>query len=229
MQMLSKTLYKAPHLLIFLVICFILNSSFFSNVDIEERYLQGKIHPRNPRYQTMKIALELLEKRKPRVLVETGTAREGDRGFGTETFIGDGGSTLIFAQWAKAHGSQLYTVDINQEAINKAKAALIARDTDQNVHFACSDSVEFLENFNQKIDFLYLDSFDFDFNDPLPSQTHHLHEIVKALPLLSKNSVVMIDDCDLPSGGKGGLAIPYLLENGWRVYAQGYQMIFVRE
>lgn len=49
----------------------------------------------------------------------------------------------------------------------------------------------------------YLDSFDFDISNPLPSQKHHLKEIEAAYDKLTDNSVVMIDDCDLPGGGKG--------------------------
>lgn len=93
------------------------------------------------------------------------------------------------------------------------------------IHFVCSDSIAFLQNFGKTIDFLYLDSYDFDFNNPLPSQYHHLYEIQAAYPKLSENSIVMIDDCDLPHGGKGKFAIEFLTERGWKILENRYQVI----
>ena len=46
----------------------------------------------------------------------------------------------------------------------------------------------------EKIDFLYLDSYDVDFLNPLPSAEHHLKEFNCVKHLLHKNSIVLIDD-----------------------------------
>lgn len=183
-------------------------------------YLSEKIDERNRRYKTFLIALELCEKRNCRVLVETGTARHGDT-----NFEGDGGSTLIFGSWAKDHDAKLYTVDIDSMAIEQAQLA--ATEVADAIQFIHSDSVQFLNHFEGKIDFLYLDSFDFKKNNPLPSQLHHLSEIQAAFPHLHKRSVVMIDDCDLPHGGKGKFVIEYLKERGWTVLISDYQVIMV--
>ncbi len=91
-----------------------------------------------------------------------------------------------------------------------------------------SDSVSYLSSFGPQIEFLYLDSYDFDPSNPAPSQTHALNEAKAALPRLSDNAVIMIDDVGLEHGGKGGLVIPYLLERGWRVYHEEDQVILVR-
>jgi hypothetical protein len=77
------------------------------------------------------------------------------------------------------------------------------------------------------IDFLYLDSYDYEWNNPSPSQEHHLREIQAAFPRLHENSVVMIDDCALPQGGKGKLAIEYLKERGWKILLEQYQTILI--
>lgn len=100
---------------------------------------------------------------------------------------------------------------------------------ENQVVLVCSDSVRYLKSFGKQIDFLYLDSFDYDFNNPSPSQRHHLREIIAAYPWLTKESIVMIDDCDLAGGGKGVLVISYLINRGWKIAMQGYQVIMVQE
>jgi predicted O-methyltransferase YrrM len=204
-------------------VCFLL-VAFSAYAWPPSHYLSHKIPPENHRYKTFLLALSLLEERKAQVLVETGTSREGD------VFCrGDGCSTLIFGAWARDHRAELYSVDISARNLENAKTAVLnhVRRT-HNIHFICSDSVSFLSSFHKPIDFLYLDSFDYDENDPLPSQIHHLNEIKAALPFLTETSIVMIDDCDFPNGGKGKLAIEWLLEQGWKILAQEYQVILGR-
>ena len=103
----------------------------------------------------------------------------------------------------------------------------MCKQVDSNLHFVCSDSVSFLQNFGKTIDFLYLDSYDFDVDNPFPSQHHHLLEISAAYPFLNENSIVLIDDCDLPHGGKGKLAIQFLMQRGWQVLMSGYQVLLI--
>ncbi len=187
----------------------------------ESEYLWGKIPPEDQRHHTFAMALQLMQERGVKTIVETGTARGG-----TADCVGDGCSTLIWAAWARDHQAALYSVDIDPSGIRAAKRALIAERLSANL--ITSDSITFLKGFNQSIDFLYLDSYDFDINNPIPSQEHHLREIVAATPWLTPNSIVMIDDCDLPYGGKGKLAIEYLLARGWKILVAGYQVILVQ-
>lgn len=186
-------------------------------------YLEGKIPRNNARYQTFEYALRLLEERNARTIVETGTARFGDR-----EFVGDGGSTIIFAEWGKDHGAEFFSIDKSMENIIVSRRATERHVPNYQVYYIYSDSIAFLQGFNREIDFLYLDSFDYDPENPFPSQEHHLKEIVAAYPFLTEKSVVMIDDCKLPGGGKGGLAIRFLLSKGWRLLQNGYQVILIR-
>lgn len=186
------------------------------------RVLEERIPENNHRYATFFFALLLMKERNVRTIVETGTARGGCR-----DCIGDGCSTLIFGDWALQNGSRLYSVDIDKKALENAKHAL--GKAGEFVNFTHHDSVEFLKSFNQSIDFLYLDSYDFDPKNPKPSQEHHLQEIQAAYPWLTKQSIVMIDDCALVHGGKGKLVIEYLLEKGWKIAAEGYQVLLVQE
>jgi hypothetical protein len=43
------------------------------------------------------------------------------------------------------------------------------------------------------LDLLYLDSFDVDFDDPLPSAIHHLKELLAIAPLVSFETLVVDD------------------------------------
>ncbi len=188
----------------------------------ECQYLQGRIPLENVRYSTLLQAMKLLSERNAQVIIETGTSR-----YGSSNCLGDGCSTLIFGDWVRQNGGVFYSVDIDELAIERAVQGLGA--SSEIVHFINSDSVAFLKNFGRPIDFLYLDSYDFEEFNPNPSQQHHLNEVIAAYPWLTKNSVIMIDDCKLPHGGKGKLAIEYLLGRGWRILMQSYQTILAQD
>ncbi len=196
-----------------------------ANQLMPEQYLKDRIPVQNRRYSTLLTVLKLMKERNVRTLVETGTSRDG-----LSNFEGDGGSTIIFSQYANENNVQFYSVDIDQKALTNAQNAVNASvgKIGSNIQFVRQDSIAFLKNFQKEIDFLYLDSYDFDFNDPLPSQNHHLNEIKAAYSHLTPNTIIMIDDCDLPHGGKGRLVIDFLLEKGWTVLEKKYQVILVR-
>ena len=192
-------------------------------VNAQERFsLEDKISPRDKRYPTFRRALELMSSRGAKTLVETGTARNG-----RANCVGDGCSTLVFAEWASQHAALLYSVDIDQLALITAESCL--GDLKHFVKFVHDDSITFLKDFNQPIDFLYLDSYDFDASDPHPSQQHHLSEIIAAYPWLTEKSIVLIDDCALPHGGKGKLVIQYLWDRGWVIDKADYQILMVKK
>lgn len=197
----------------------------FLNAMTSEQYLEGRIPTNNRRYTTLVKALDLMKERGVKVIVETGTSRDG-----LSNFEGDGGSSIIFSQFAKEYGAQFYSVDIDKVALNKASQAVeqVLGKVGENHHFIQSDSIQFLKDFPKKIDFLYLDSYDYDFKNPAPSQAHHLKEIEAAYPHLTPQTIIMIDDCDLPQGGKGLLVIDYLLKRGWKILENKYQVILVQ-
>lgn len=203
------------------VICSPLLSETDAFSDNNHKYLINRLPKVDRRYASFLLVLELLEHRQAKVLVETGTARWGDK-----NFSGDGGSTIIFGEWASKNRAILSTIDIDIQAIENAKTA--TQDFKDHIHYCCSDSILYLSEYDQLIDFLYLDSFDFDFGYSPSSQEHHLKEITAAYSKLHKNSIVMIDDCDLPEGGKGKLVIKFLLEKGWVIIYSGYQTILVQ-
>lgn len=208
--------------LVFCVFLSQLNLSFIICEDFS-LYIKDRLISPNLREHTFLEALKLLSKYDVKTIVETGTARAGARGFD-----GDGGSSIIFGHWASLHNAHMYSVDIDLGALKNARSA--CKKYLACMDFVCNDSVEYLKKFDKQIDFLYLDSFDFDSNDPKPSQQHHLNEIKAAYDKLTDNSIIMIDDCGewLNEGGKGGLVIPWLLDHGWKVYIREYQAILLK-
>lgn len=190
--------------------------------DIDSTFiLKDKLEISDKRYPTFDYALNLLNQKIDPVIVETGTAR-----FGRQNCQGDGCSTIIFAEWIRSHSGVFYSVDIDPKSLEQAKQGL--EDLFPYATLICQDSVNFLHTFTQTIDFLYLDSYDFNINNPRPSQIHHLKEIQAAYSHLAPDCIVMIDDCDLPHGGKGKDAIQFLLSRGWKISAKGYQVILQR-
>ena len=98
------------------------------------------------------------------------------------------------------------------------------------------DSVTALQAYyGESIDLLYLDSEEFKWMDvpatefnPRPTQEHALREVKAALPLLHSQSMIVLDDCDLPFGGKCKLVVDLLRGRGWRVLRSAYQVVLVR-
>ena len=200
--------------------------SFLSILSAEapKQYLKGRISTDNKRYSTFYKAIELLQERNAKILLETGTSRGGVR-----NFAGDGGSTIIFSHFAKDQKAHFFSIDLSREYLKEARDGVeqAVGLASSYLHFITSDSVQFLSRFHKRIDFLYLDSYDFEEDNPLPSQMHHLREIEAAYPLLHEKSIILIDDCDLPGGGKGKLAIDFLLQKGWKVLLSEYQVLLL--
>src|SRR5579862_8667873 len=106
--------------------------------------LYDKIPMTDKRYSTFDLAFRIMEKRKVNIIVETGTDRSGVGGC-----VGDGCSTLMFGEWAKLHNAQVFSVDIDPNAIAAAEKAV--RSINPSVAFYCMDSISFLEQFDQVI------------------------------------------------------------------------------
>lgn len=152
-------------------------------------------------------------------IVETGSMRVLDN------WAGDGQSTILFDQFVTFHGGEVLTVDMSPEC-----GDLIARTCSEQVRFTCDDSVRYLHKLrttgDQRIDLLYLDSFDLDFNQPTPSAFHHIKELLAIWPALAPGAVIVVDDNPPGMIGKG-----YLVENFFdhlgipRVF-DGYQKLW---
>ena len=183
-------------------------------------------HNFGKRRDTFRKTLGLLSERKAKILVETGTARIGLRGA-----KGNGASTIVFATWARENNAVLHSVDNSAESIDGAKAEVVRQALGECVKWHLKDSLEFLAEFREPVDFLYLDSYDYDKKDTsiqIASQEHHLAEFKAIESRLHENSLVLIDDCKLPNGGKGKLAVEFMLGRGWKVLMSEYQILLAK-
>jgi hypothetical protein len=128
----------------------------------------------------------------------------------------------------------LHTVDYINEHIDRCK--YMNKDLDK-IYYYTSTSEDFLNNFNKKIDFLYLDTGDMT---PIEDTAQlHLREanIIVEKNLINTGGIILIDDIrscvpyqygeniDL---GKGYLSIPYFLNNGFKLIMDEYQTILVK-
>lgn len=183
-------------------------------------------HDFRKRRDTFRKTLELLDTTKARTIVETGTSREGLHGAKS-----NGAATIVFGKWAKLNDAILHSVDISEKSVAAARKEVVAQELESHVQLHLSDSIKFLEDFSEPVDFLYLDSYDYS-NDVAvqkKSQEHHLLEFKAIEGQLHEKSIVLIDDCDLPNGGKGKLAVAYMLHNDWRILMNRYQILLVRK
>ena len=192
------------------------NTKIASNTLVTER-----IPLHNHRFSSFYELTQLLIQRNFKIFVETGTIQSGP-----EWCVQDGCSTVILAKIAQIIGANLYSVDTNPAACIKSRE--VCEPFSDSVQVIEGNSISFLNTFNDGlIDLLYLDSLDFDENNPGYSQEHYKNEVIAAYDKLHRNSIVMIDDCKLKDGGKCKLVREFLLSKGWTLYFSSYQEIFI--
>lgn len=136
------------------------------------------------RFSTLKTALNLFFQRGGETIVETGCVRQLDD-------FGAGYSTVMFVDALSLHrpDAHVYSVDIDQRNVGLC-LALTNHWKDQRT-VTCSDSVAYLRNWDpdQKIDLLYLDSYDYPIFDMLDHFGNGRHDpnswnLIKQVPEL---------------------------------------------
>ncbi len=98
-------------------------------------------------------------------------------------------SSLLFDKFVNKYGGKFFTVDAMPYTINRLKPMLSSL---SEAH--CGDSVEYIKNFNHKVDAVYLDSYDIDWLNYEDSAQHGKREMEELLPHLNKRSIILIDD-----------------------------------
>jgi hypothetical protein len=186
--------------------------------------------------ETMSKTLSILAGRPARI-VETGSSAWGTN------------SSLLFDSYVNSFEGRFDTVDIRiRPAMQLRKFCTAA------TRLHCDDSVSFLERYardGEPVDLVYLDSWDVNWNDPIPSALHGLREFFAVLPCLRSGSLVLIDDTPANESvmghvqpghvaafttfmrtfgfapGKGSLVGMYLQTTGrGRLLAHGYQVLW---
>lgn len=152
----------------------------------------------------------------PLIIIETGSVRTLDN------WEGDGQSTLLFDRYVQQRqAGQVHTIDINPQCQPWVSHL---------VSVYKEDSVSCLHRLAQRAwpkqsSFLfYLDSFDVDFQNPYPSAAHHLKELVAIAPMLSSDTLVVVDDSPAQHQGKGFLVAEYAKAIGARLLFHDYQL-----
>jgi len=183
--------------------------------------------PETGRNNSFLKVIEILEQTysQPITIVETGCIRNTTE----ESKFGDGWSTLNWDYYAKKTNSKVYVVDIDQNHLNKSMEIV---SPSEFVEYTKDDSINYLQNFNKKIDLLFTDSYDYcgDKENIRKCHNHALNEVIAAWDKLKDHCFILIDDVFNDQwDGKGKLSIPYLLENGFElVYFIDSQVLLKR-
>lgn len=172
-----------------------------------------------------------------KILVEIGSTRE---------FLAHQNSSEAFIKFCKEMNMVFVSVDMDPECSQNVRN--IAEKHNFNNYSAITMKGEdFLKHFKGVIDFIYLDGFDYDHrfhsdkrrgkykkylgceikNDL--SHKMHLECAQNMVDKITDNTIIVFDDiCDEEAKvGKGALAIPYLLKNGFRKveFSQGAMVL----
>lgn len=153
-------------------------------------------------------------------IVETGTTRKPLK---HRLAWKDGLSTVLFENFVNYYNGEVYSIDIDNSACENCREM-----TGDKVKVVNDDSCNALLKIEQPVDLFYLDSYDADRKNPLPSQEHHLKEFNTIEPFL-KNNLVAIDDNYTVNGknlGKGKLIEEYLLSKNIHPIYRGYQIVY---
>lgn len=156
---------------------------------------------------------EHLDRRNHPIIIETGTMRS----FGN---WGDGQSTLLWDKFLeyKEQGSCI-SIDISDDNISTASRHV------RNVTLLVGDSVKVLSQLGSvgAADLIYLDSYDLDQSNPMPSALHHLMELTAIYGRLRSGCMVVVDDCLSDECGKHMLVKKLFTAIGVSPCFEGYQ------
>ena len=171
----------------------------------------GEEH-RWPAFKT--IAYYLLAKQGPVHIAETGCARERDN------WYGDGQSTQVWNWIIERTGGSAVSFDINPNCVAYAKTVAPLVDVQ------CIDSVQGLRLIPhpERLDFLYLDSF--DLTDGIESPTHHLAELTSIYPRLPSGCLIAVDDCKVNGNGKDRFVRAWLSSLGVEPIQDSYVTVW---
>lgn len=155
------------------------------------------------------------------LIVETGCLRIPGN------WEGDGQSSFMFDALVRARNGLFFSIDALPESIETARRALSSA-----ANLICNDSVAALHALSRVVNgaasLLYLDSFDLDLADPMPSAIHHILELTAARPLIGPGTIVCVDDYEVlgEQGGKGLILDQFFSAIRAEVLHSGYQKVW---
>lgn len=168
------------------------------------------------------VLFEALDVHERPTIIETGCLRV------QQNWEGDGQSTFQFDWYARERYGNVITIDINAQSIDSARRACSSVTST-----ILNDSVATLNALGTQIrkpaSLIYLDSFDLDLSDPIPSAMHHAMEVMAARNLIGPGTILCIDDFNVPPlgpGGKGLIVDRFMESVNAEVLYTGYQKIW---
>ncbi|MDF7674037.1 hypothetical protein PT277_07560 [Acetobacteraceae bacterium ESL0709] len=188
-----------------------------------EKGFKEFLYPRlGKRAESFALLFEQLKLQENPLIIETGCLRVPNN------WEGDGQSTFQYDWFARAHRGHVITIDINQDSIESTRRACSGATS-----AILNDSVETLhmlsENLSRPASLLYLDSFDLDLSNPMPSAIHHAMELMAARNLVGPGTLICVDDFNVPplgAGGKGLIVDKFMHSIRAEVVYSGYQRIW---
>lgn len=203
------------------------------------------------RLPTMTLALELLEERGGSYILETGCARQEDNweGDGMSTLVwgewaaehdghvwtvdADAGNLAtcraLTEPWAD-HITYIHDDSIHHLREHRPRVDLLYLDSYDYPLIDLLELVGGWQDFTANVEKLRAWGDDYIVANHWgiieTSQRHAEREMLAALPLLHPRSLVLIDDADLPGGGKARLARKVLTEAGWTCRLDAYQTLW---
>ena len=177
-------------------------------------------------YLIFKTALSLFMQLDGNLIIETGSMRMKDDPAGAYT--------LLWSAFCKRYNKRIITVDVLPEVIDVCKECTI--EYADYITYITQDSIEFLTNFNEPIDLLFLDSMDCPIlieGQPVLSaeeaQKHNFEEFKVAEKNLHKNSLLLIDDNNFSNGGKAWITKNFLLtQPNWVCLLDHAQSLWIK-
>ena len=134
---------------------------------------------------------------------------------------GAGIFTKVFAENLKDQKCNIYTIDPDTSANIIVNTMCNEYD---NVKIHKTYSTFFLKDFNEKIDFLYMDHME----TSEEAAIQHLIDIKLIIEkdLMSENGIILVDDVgNNILSGKGKYSIPFLQNNGYKIIIHDYQVL----
>jgi hypothetical protein len=205
------------------------------------------------RYDTFRKAFELFESRDGHVIVELGTSRSFTHGgllgcnsddiqFWTPDQPqnwdwGAGFFTRMVATSLSYLNPEIHTVDIIEDHIKRCQ--FMTQDYAHLIQYHVSSSIDYLNQceFPNGIDLLYLDTGDMTPIEPTALLQLEEARIIVERNLIATGGIILIDDVknqtpkqfgDTSGLGKSKYALPYLLEHGFEMVMNEYQVLLQR-
>ena len=204
------------------------------------------------RYMSVKYVLDHFRRTNGKVIAELGTIRSfvhgglagcnsNDSRYWTPNNPenwdwGAGCFSRVAVEELKDMDVSFHTVDIAQDHINRCKV-ITSEYSDRILYHVCS-SQDFLRSYQGKLDLIYLDTGDMTPIEPTANLQLEEAQIIVEKDLLASNGLILVDDVrnttPIRAGetsllGKAKYSIPYLLQKGFKILIDEYQIVLGRE